>query len=71
VDNFIDKQIPNFKILFPQYKDYKIYWWVGALVVKPHIEKYAESKWLFVFVQKWEDGADILNDKDFKARVFS
>jgi Cdc6-like AAA superfamily ATPase len=25
VDNFIDKQIPNFKILFPQYKDYKIY----------------------------------------------
>jgi hypothetical protein len=70
IEKFIKKQLPKFKILFPQYKDYNLYWWIGSLIVWEHQEKIAEQKWLFVFTQ-WEDGnAMLMNSDKFKAKIF-
>lgn len=70
IEKFLEKQLPKFKILFPQYKDYNLYWWIWSLIVWEHQEKIAEKKGLFVFTQ-WEDwNAMIMNKKDFKAKIF-
>jgi len=70
IEKFIKKQLPRFKLLFPQYKDYNLYWWVWSLIVWEHQEKKAEKQWLFVFTQ-WEDwNAMIMNDDNFKPKVF-
>lgn len=70
IEKFLTKQLPNFKILFPQYKDYNLYWGVWSLVVWEHQEQIAEKKGLFVFTQ-WEDwNAMIMNSDDFKAKIF-
>jgi hypothetical protein len=70
INKFLEKQLPRFKILFPQYKDYNLYWWVWSLIVTEEQEKQAERKWLFVFTQ-WENwNAMIINDEKFKAKIF-
>jgi hypothetical protein len=70
IQKFIKKQLPRFKLLFPQYKDYNLYGWVWSLIVWKNQEKMAEKLWLFVFTQ-WEDwNAMIANSKDFKAKIF-
>jgi len=67
---FLNVQLPKFKILFPQYKHFNLYWWVWSLVVSDNQEHQAEKQWLFVFTQ-WKDWqASIMNKKDFKAKVF-
>ena len=70
ITKFVDKQLPKFKILFPQYKDYNLYGWIWWLIVWEHQEKKAEKAWLFVFTQ-WKDGSAVLMNKpDFEAKVF-
>ena len=70
INYFFNNKLPRFKILFPLYKDYNLYWWVWSLIVWEHQEKLAEKKWLFVFTQ-WKDwNAMIMNKKDFKAKIF-
>ena len=70
IKKFLEKQLPVFKILFPQYKDYNLYWWIWSLVVWECQEKQAEKAGLFVFTQ-WEDwNAMIMNSDDFKAKIF-
>jgi hypothetical protein len=67
ITKFVNKQLPKFKILFPQYKDYNLYGWIWWLIVWEHQEKKA---WLFVFTQ-WKDwSAVLMNKPDFKAKVF-
>ena len=70
ITKFVDKQLPKFKTLFPQYKDYNLYGWIWWLIVWEHQEKKAEKAWLFVFTQ-WKDGSAVLMNKpDFEAKVF-
>jgi len=70
INKFITKQLPNFKTLFPSYKDYNLYGWVWSLIVSEDQEKQAERAWLFVFTQ-WADwNAMIMNKDNFKAKVF-
>ena len=70
ITKFVDKQLPKFKTLFPQYKDYNLYGGIWWLIVWSHQEKKAEKAWLFVFTQ-WKDGTAVLMNKpDFKAKVF-
>jgi len=70
IEKFLKKQLPRFKTIFPQFKDYNLYWGVWSLIVWEHQEKLAEKNWLFVFTQ-WEDwNAMIMNDENFKAKIF-
>ena len=70
ISKFINKQLPRFKLLFPEYKNYNLYWWIWSLIVWKHQEKIAEKQGLFVFTQ-WEDwNAMIMNDDNFKAKIF-
>ena len=70
ITKFVDKQLPKFKTLFPQYKDYNLYGWIWWLIVWEHQEKKAEKAWLFVFTQ-WKDwSAVLMNKPDFEAKVF-
>ena len=70
IEKFLKKQLPRFKTIFPQFKDYNLYWWVWSLIVWEHQEELAEKNWLFVFTQ-WEDwNAMIMNDENFKAKIF-
>jgi len=70
IKKFVKKQLPRFKLLFPQYKDYNLYWWVWSLIVWENQEKLAEKKWLFVFTQWVDWNAMIMNDETFKAKIF-
>jgi len=70
ITKFVDKQLPKFKTLFPQYKDYNLYGWIWWLIVWEHQEKKAEKAWLFVFTQ-WKDwSAVLMNKPDFEAKLF-
>jgi hypothetical protein len=70
INKFLDKQLPRFKTLFPQYKNYNLYWWIWWLIVTEEQEKQAERQWLFVFTQWKEWNAMIMNDENFKAKIF-
>ena len=70
VDNFLEDQLPEFKRLFPEYKDKELWGAVGGLVVKDEVARYAERKGLFVLTQTDEGGATIINKKKFKPQVF-
>ena len=70
IKKFLEVQLPRFKTLFPSYKDYNLYGWVGSLVVWEDQEKQAEKAGLFVFTQ-WEDGnAMLMNSDNFRGKVF-
>lgn len=69
INKFVKVQLPRFKLLFPQYKDYNLYGWIWSLIVWKHQEEIAEKQWLFVFTQ-WENwNAMIMNDDNFKAKI--
>ena len=70
ITKFVNKQLPKFKTLFPQYKDYNLYGWIWWLIVWEHQEKKAEKAWLFVFTQGKDGTAVLINKPDFKAKVF-
>jgi len=37
IEYFLEVQLPKFKKLLPEYKDYRMFWWVGGLVCKKMI----------------------------------
>ena len=69
VSDFLERQIPAFRLEYPEYADYRLYGAVAWLIVPKDVELYAENQWLFVFTQQWEDGATIANSPDFKPRA--
>ena len=70
IKKFVNKQLPRFKLLFPDFKNYNLYWWIWSLIVGKHQEEQAEKAWLFVFT-KWNDwNATITNKENFKAKIF-
>jgi hypothetical protein len=71
VDRFVDKKLPRFKELFPEYQEYQRFGAVGALVVKDDVGRYAEKAGLYVLTQTDEGGAALLNREGFKPRTFN
>ncbi len=70
LENLINKQIPAFRIDFPQYKNHKIIACIAGLVMKKEVEKKANSLGLFVLTQKGKGGAQIANAPGFKAKLY-
>jgi len=71
VDQFIEKRLPRFKELFPEYSRLRLEGGIGALVVRDDVGRYAEKAGLYVLTQTDEGGATLLNRDDFKPRAFS
>jgi len=70
VDKFLEKMLPKFKKVFPEYRDYDLIGGVGGLVVKDDVGQYAQKAGLYVLTQKGDGGAMLLNRKNFKAKSF-
>jgi hypothetical protein len=70
VDKFLEKMLPKFKKVFPEYRDYDLIGGVGGLVVKDDVGQYAQKAGLYVLTQKGDGGATLLNRKNFKAKSF-
>ena len=71
VDNFLEKKLPKFKNIFPEYRDRRLLGGMGALVVKDAVGRYAEKAGLYVLTQTSEGGAALINRKNFLAKEFS
>ena len=71
VDTFVDKKLPKFKEIFPEYRDRRLFGGMGALVVKDDVGRYAEKAGLYVLTQTSEGGAALVNRKNFRAKEFS
>lgn len=71
VDKFLEKKLPRFKELFPEYEKYQVIGGIGALVVKDDVGRYAEKAGLYVLTQTDEGGATLLNREGFEPRTFS
>ena len=71
VDKFVEKKLPKFKEIFPEYRERRIFGGMGALVVKDDISRYAEKAGLYVLTQTSEGGAALVNRKNFRAKEFS
>jgi hypothetical protein len=71
VDTFLDKKLPRFKEIFPEYAKYQVIGGMGALVVKDEVGRYAEKAGLYVLTQTDEGGATLLNREGFEPRTFN
>jgi hypothetical protein len=71
VDRFLDKKLPRFKELFPEYEKYQVVGGMGALVVKDDVGRYAEKAGLYVLTQTDEGGAALLNREGFEPKTFN
>ena len=71
VDKFLEKKLPRFKELFPEYEKYQVIGGMGALVVKDDVGRYAEKAGLYVLTQTDEGGAALLNREGFEPRTFN
>ena len=71
VDNFVEKKLPKFKKIFPEYQGRRLFGGIGALVVKDAVGRYAEKAGLYVLTQTSEGGAALVNRKNFRAKEFS
>ena len=71
VDEFMQKKLPRFKILLPEYQASRILAGIGALVVKDDVGRYAEKSGLFVLTQTSDGGVTLINRKDFRPKEFS
>ena len=70
IDSFLDEKLPKFRLIFPQYRDFRLIGGVGALVMDDGVGRYAEKKGLYVMTQNGEGGAMLVNRKDFTAKEF-
>lgn len=70
VDTFISKKLPNFRTVFPEYRNCRVSGGIGALVVKDEVGRYAEKAGLYVLTQTDDGGAALLNSKNFKPKLF-
>ena len=71
VDDFVEKKLPRFKKIFPEYQGRSVFGGIGALVVKDDVSRYAEKAGLYVLTQTSEGGAALMNTKNFRAKEFS
>jgi len=71
VDKFVEKKLPKFKEIFPEYRGRRLFGGIGALVVKDAVSRYAEKAGLYVLTQTSEGGTALINRKNFRAKEFS
>ena len=69
VEDFIGRKLPNFKVLFPEYKDRKIIGALAAMSVPKNSYAIAEENGLLVLSQSGEN-IEVLNPKDFTVSEF-
>jgi predicted RNase H-like nuclease (RuvC/YqgF family) len=70
VDEFMQKKLPRFKTLLPEYRESKVLAGIGALVVKDDVGRYAEKAGLFVLTQSSDGGATLFNREGFRPKEF-
>jgi len=70
VDRFVDKKLPKFPEVFPEFRGRRLFGGIGALVVKDDVSRYAEKAGLYVLTQTSEGGATLANRKKFRAKEF-
>ena len=63
IKRFCDLQLPDFKRVFPIYRDHTVYGGIGALVVKDEMQAQAEKRGLFVLTQGENDSAKLHEPK--------
>ena len=63
IKRFCDLQLPDFKRVFPIYRDHTVYGGIGALVVKDEMQTQAEKRGLFVLTQGENDSAKLHEPK--------
>ena len=68
IKRFCELQLPDFKRVFPIYRDHTVYGGIGALVVKDEMQAQAEKRGLFVLTQGENDSAKLHEPK--RPRVF-
>ncbi|MCP5049350.1 MAG: DUF3782 domain-containing protein [bacterium] len=69
VEHFLNKRLPIFKELFPQYKDMKVVGAVAGAVILGESDRYAMKRGLYVLAQSGEN-ITLLNDEAFEAKIF-
>jgi len=52
VDQILEKKIPNFKILFPQFAHYKIYAGIASMITYDELREKTEENGLFLLTQQ-------------------
>ena len=71
VEKFINKQLPNFRKLFPEYAKYTIYGAFAGMTFEENTLEYAKEKGLYVLTQNQENkNIQLLNKEGFKATEF-
>jgi hypothetical protein len=70
INDFLDRKLPRFRQIFPEYRDFPLIGGVGALVMPDSISRYAEKKGLYVLTQNGEGGAMLVNRQNFRAKEF-
>ena len=70
IDDFLDRKLPRFRQIFPEYRDFPLIGGVGALVMPDSVSRYAEKKGLYVLTQNGEGGAMLVNRQNFRAKEF-
>ncbi len=63
------ERLEKFKILFPRYSDTKLLGAIAGAVIHEDVAKYAYRQGFFVLGQKGEN-MEILNDKEFKPKIY-
>ena len=70
IDDFLDRKIPKFRQIFPEYRDFPLIGGIGALVIRKAVSRYAEEKGLYLMTQNGEGGAMLVNRENFTAKEF-
>jgi Holliday junction resolvase-like predicted endonuclease len=71
VDDFLNRKIPKFMQVFPQYRNRRLTGGVAALVMQDDVGRYAEKRGLYVMTQNGEGGAMLINRRNFRAKEFA
>ncbi len=71
IEKFINKQLPNFKKLFPIYAHFTIYGAIAGMTFEKEALEFALENGLYVLTQNQNSkDLQILNDENFSAREF-
>lgn len=69
VNDFVERKLPNFRKLFPEYKDSKVLGGVAGMSVPYDSQELAKKHGLIVLTQSGEN-MQVMNEKGFELKVF-
>ncbi len=70
VDKFVQKKLPAFRRVFPEYRNRRLAGGIGSLVMRDEVGRYAENAGLYVLTQSDDGGAVLFNRQNFTPKVF-